>query len=117
MDKFKDFIRKEVHDRAWTQRFAAETFGVSKTTIYRWLNEAPSQDDAIPDLETLRKISEATGVQMQTLFCLIYPDDCPGINLDAQVMTDKIAQLDPATQNMIDALIDRALRDVIDDKQ
>lgn len=101
------FLESERIQRNMTLRKFADWIGVSHSTLSRYINhdELPA-----PDLDSLIRISEKTGVGLLELIRLSYPQvEQPLINLDAQILANRIQQLPPDARIMVETLIDGAV--------
>lgn len=67
---FSGFIEDEIRKNGSSLRAFARRVGIAHGTISNWINE----DSPKPELAQLIKLSEVTGVSLETIIGLAYPD-------------------------------------------
>lgn len=104
---FQDFIKNEIAKGNFSQREFAHKIDVSPTTVGRWLDEI---NPPKPELAQLVKLSEFTGVGIETLVGLAYPDvaDKTRLTPAARLVGQNFERSPKHIQEAIIALIERA---------
>lgn len=68
---FRNFIRDEIRRRGYSDREFARKIGIASGTISMWLSEESAPK---PELAQLIKVSDFTGISLETIIGLAYPD-------------------------------------------
>lgn len=99
----RDFINDEVRKRNISKREFARRLDVAPSTLLRLLEDDPP----VPTLSVLAKLSEITGVSIETLAALAYPEvaDRTRISPTAQVVGQAFEKLPERIQEMILSII------------
>lgn len=100
MMDFKAFIESEMRQRRMSQREFAEYVGISHQTI----NRIVAGDAPEPSLSVLVRLARKTHTDLCSLIALLYPDESRG-NARARIIAERIAQLTPAQQQIIDNVL------------
>lgn len=89
MTDLRDFLLDQMHTRGMSARQFADFVGVSNTVISRAVSKNRPTN---PDILTLNKIAQATGVDVLTLVKLIVPDAVE-MSVEARIMANDIVNL------------------------
>ncbi len=83
------------------REFAAQV-KVSHTTIQRFVDENPTKL-YVPTLDLLEKLSAATGVSLNTLLAICFPDTARKLDIDPEIaiICDIASHLPPATRQAV----------------
>jgi len=105
----KEFLNDQLDDRKMSVRAFGDLVGVSHEVITRFRNSDPSDEVGYPSLQTLRKLSDGTGVSLNTLIQISYPElRRVDIDIDARLMAEEIAQLSPDDRRIVEKFIRNA---------
>jgi transcriptional regulator with XRE-family HTH domain len=96
----QEFILSELRRLDISARELARRADISSTTLVRILDE---RNPRTPDLETLEKLSKATGHPLLTLVRLVKPD-AADVDPEALVMARRIQALPEATRKALEEL-------------
>lgn len=101
---FQDFIRDEIEKRGFSDREFARKVGIAAGTISTWLSE-----DYVPkpELAQLVKVADYTGISLETIIGLAYPDvvERTSMSPTARVLAQTFEALPKEVQSAIFALI------------
>lgn len=107
---FTQFLIDQMEQRKLSARKFAGFTGVNHEVITRFMNHAPSEDVGFPSLQTLRKLSDATGVSLLTLIGLAFPDTAHlDMDISIRLLAEQIAQLPPEERALAEGFIRDAL--------
>jgi transcriptional regulator with XRE-family HTH domain len=95
------FIKSEMRHREMNIRQFAKMVGVSHSTLLRYMDE---NNEDLPTLEFLIKLSTATSTDLCTLVAMVAPDRTP-VRPSARIIADRIARLSEDDQRLIDTLL------------
>jgi transcriptional regulator with XRE-family HTH domain len=110
--ELKDFIAQEIKRRSLSMREFAKAVDVSSTTIVRALSDNPPT----PTLDFLEKLSTYTHVDILTLVAMVKPN-ATRLNPSAMLLVDRISNLPPDKQTMVNALIQGLIFDAINEQK
>jgi transcriptional regulator with XRE-family HTH domain len=100
----RDFILEEMNKRGLSARAFASFAKVSSGAINNQINQAVD-----PSIHLLRNLSRATGVPLQYLLALAFPDVTAELNLDIDpqilLLARDLSELSEAEFNLIKRLI------------
>lgn len=102
----KDFIESEMLQRGMSQREFAQMVGVSNQTISMALDSVNAPE---PSLKFLVRLARATSTDLCSLVALVHPNEVR-IDARARIIAERIAQLPPDKQELIDAMLVGFLR-------
>lgn len=104
MSEFKQFLLDEMKRRDMSARAFAEFVGVATSTITRATDE---REPAVPGIEFLIKLAQATGVSITALVALAYPEVTLSTrpSPSAQILAQQIEKLPEAQRQIIAAII------------
>lgn len=99
---FRTFLKSELDRRKVSLREFATQVSVSHTTIQRFVDENPSKL-YIPTLEFLDKLSTATGVSLNTLLAICFPETARKLDIDPDtaIICDIASHLSPTTRQAV----------------
>lgn len=99
----KEFIEEEMRTRNMNASQFADFVGVSHTTIGRAIDP---RNPTTPSPEFLVKLARATKINLSTLIARIMPEaEHSEVDSKALLMAERIAQLPPDKQAVLDELI------------
>jgi transcriptional regulator with XRE-family HTH domain len=82
-DTFREFLKSQMSHRKMTMHEFAALVGVSHSTIHRFVYDEPSKQ-YIPTLEFLHKLAQGTGVNLNTIIAICFPDTGQALEIDAE---------------------------------
>lgn len=98
-----DWLNEEIQKRHMSIREFSRASGVGHTTLNRML--APDTAEVeYPSMDTLVKLSRFTKLDLCTLVAMVSPEDTE-IDAEARIIAERIAQLSPDKQAIVDAYI------------
>lgn len=105
----KQFLNDQLDTRKMSVRTFGDLVGISHEVITRFRNSDPSDDVGYPSLQTLIRLSEGTGISLNTLIQISYPElRRVDIDIDARLMAEEIAQLSPDDRRIVEKFIRNA---------
>jgi transcriptional regulator with XRE-family HTH domain len=110
--ELKDFISQELKRRNLSIREFAKEVGVSSATIVRAIGKNPPA----PTLDFLEKLALYTHVDILTLVAMVKPK-ATRLNPSAMLLVDRISNLPPDKQTMVNALIQGLIFDAINEQK
>ena len=99
---FREFLKSEIKQRNVSVREFAVRVDVSHTTILRFIEDNPNKPN-VPTVELLEKLSQATGISLNTLLAICFPDTARQLEIDPEVglITDSISKLPSGSRQMV----------------
>jgi len=101
----RDFVQSEMDKRGMSGREFARFADVSSATIVRLLND----DQPNPELQSLRKIARATGVPLNVILAITFPDvagELESLPSDVLLTAFRLAALPEDYRRVISGIIE-----------